>query len=112
MNWDEAKQTTLALWRSIHDSVGQADPVALLTDINGISDLCALAKEEAETAHDLVKCHYCPAYEQFGGCREVSALLSELVARRDWPELRARIATFIQQLEKMEAPGPLRVVTH
>ena len=112
MNWEEAKQNTLNLWRSIYDSVGEADPVSLLTEINVISDLCALAKEESNAAHDLVKCHYCPAYQQFGGCSQVSGLLSELVARRDWAELRVQIAAFIQQLERMEAPGPLQAVVH
>jgi hypothetical protein len=112
MNWQEAKLSTLQMWRSIYDSVGRADSVALLTEINAITDLCAVAKEEAAATDDLAKCHYCPAYEQFGGCREVSAHLSELVARRDWPELRARIASFIAQLERMEAPGTLTTVTH
>jgi hypothetical protein len=110
MNWEEAKQNTLRMWRSIHDAVGVADPVTLLTEINAIGDLCTLAKEEAAPAHDLASCHYCPAYQQFGGCREVSALLSELVAERDWPELRRRIEGFIQQLERMEAPGALEIV--
>ena len=110
MNWQEAKQSTLSLWRRIQDSVGKADPVTLLTEINAISDLCALAKEEAEATHDVVKCHYCPAYQQFGGCREVSAELSELVAQRDWAELRLRIEGFIHQLEQMEAPGALQPV--
>lgn len=111
MNWEEAKRSTLELWRGIHASVGVADPVALLTEINAVSDLCALAKEEAQSASGLVKCQYCPAYEQFGGCREVSAELSELVARRAWPELEAQIAGFIERLERMEAPGALEVVT-
>jgi hypothetical protein len=110
MNWEEAKQSTLRLWRSIHDSVGRADAVSLLTEINAISDLCELAKEEATTRRDLAKCHYCPAYEQFGGCREASGLLSELAARRDWPELRLQIASFIRQLERTEAPGPLQII--
>ena len=110
MNWEEAKQSTLRQWQSIHASVGRADPVALLTEINSISDMCALAKEEATPAHDLVHCHFCPAYEQFGGCREVSAHLSELVARKDWAELRAQITRFIHQLDHMDAPGPLQIV--
>lgn len=110
MNWEDAKKSTIDTWRSIYDSVGTADPVTLLTEINAIGDLCELAKEEATPAHDLDKCHYCPAYQQFGGCREVSAMLSELVARHEWPELRARIQGFIHQLEHMEAPGALQVV--
>jgi hypothetical protein len=112
MNWEDAKQSTLSVWRSIYASVGTAEPVALLTEINAINDLCTLSKEEAEATHDPVNCHYCPAYEQFGGCRGVSAQLSELVAKRDWPELRLQIAGFIDQLEKMEAPGPLQIVVH
>ena len=112
MNWEAAKQSTLEMWRSIHASVGTADPVTLLTEINAVTDLCALAKEEAAAKSDLVKCHYCPAYEQFGGCREVSAALSELVARREWTELRKRIEDFIDRLEHMEAPGTLQVIAH
>jgi hypothetical protein len=109
MNWEEAKQSTLRFWRSIYDSIETADPIELLTEINTITDLCEVAKEEAETVHDLAKCHYCPAYEQFGGCRPASAALSELVAERNWPELRLRIGEFIAQLEGMRAPGALQV---
>jgi hypothetical protein len=112
MNWEAAKQSTLDMWRSIHASVGTADPLTLLTEINAVTDLCGLAKEEATAKSDPVKCHYCPAYEQFGGCREVSAALSELVARREWIELRERIESFIDRLERMEAPGALQVVRH
>jgi hypothetical protein len=112
MNWEDAKQSTLRLWRTIYDAVGREEPLTLLTEINAISDLCTLASEEAHTVHDLASCHYCPAYQQFGGCRSVSALLSELVARRDWPELRLQISSFIDQLERMEAPGSLQVVVH
>jgi hypothetical protein len=112
MNWEEAKRNTLRLWQSIYDSVGKADTVTLLTDINAINDLCVVAKEEADAKHDLDKCHYCPAYEQFGGCRPASALLSELVARQDWPELRRRIELFMRQLEETEAPGTLQIVVH
>ena len=107
MNWEDAKQSTLRFWRSLYASVGTADPLDLLTEINGITDLCVVAKEEAATTHDLAKCHYCPAYEQFGGCRPASAALSELVAKRDWPELKLRIGSFIEELERMEAPGAL-----
>ena len=112
MNWVEAKRSTLVLWQSIYDSVGTADPVTLLTEINAISDLCALARDEATAHGDLAKCHYCPAYEQFGGCREVSSMLSELVAKRDWDELRTRIKQFISQLDRMETPGPLQLTRH
>jgi len=111
MNWEDAKRSTLGIWQSIHESVGTADPVTLLTEINAITDLCAMAKEEATTHGDVAKCHYCPAYEQFGGCREVSLMLSELAVRRDWDGLRARIRGFMEQLERMDAPGRLQV-TH
>jgi hypothetical protein len=112
MNWEEAKHSTIDLWRSIHASVGTADSLSLLTEINAVTDLCALAKEEASAKNDTAKCSYCPAYEQFGGCREVSAALSELVARREWGELRGRIESFIDRLEHMEAPGALQVIRH
>jgi hypothetical protein len=112
MNWQEAKESTLRLWQSIYDSVGTADPVQLLTEINAIGDLCSLAKEEAETQHELAKCNYCPAFQQFGGCREVSGILSELVAERKWEELRANIRQFMRQLERMEAPGALEPTVH
>jgi hypothetical protein len=112
MNWQEAKRSTIAIWQSIHDSIGTTDPVSLLTEINGITDLCALAKDEATTHGDLAKCHYCPAYEQFGGCQEVSAMLSDLVVRHEWQELRARIEDFIARLERMDAPGMLQTIAH
>jgi hypothetical protein len=104
MQWEEAKRNTLTLWSSIRDSIGTADPVTLLTEINGITDLCVVSRSEAQEHGDLVKCHYCPAYSQFGGCKDVCGELSDLVARKQWDELRAMIQGFIDTLETMETP--------
>jgi hypothetical protein len=38
-------------------------------------------------------------------------MLSELAVRRDWDGLRGQIRGFMEQLERMEAPGPLQA-TH
>jgi hypothetical protein len=102
MDWQEAKQNTLQVWSAILASLGRQDEVGLLTEINAITDLCEMAKEVAHG--DLKTCLYCPAYQQFGGCREVSAKLSELVVDKDWAELRRMVQQVIGQLEGMRLP--------
>jgi hypothetical protein len=103
MNWQEAKDSTLELWRNIRASIGTAESLDLLVEINGICDLCELANSEA--AGEPNRCRYCPAYEQFGGCREVSARLSDLVVQKDWEQLEVMVDDFIGRVEHMEAPG-------
>lgn len=111
MNWQEAKDSTLDLWGRIRSSIGTAESVELLTEINAICDLCEVADTEAHGDPD--RCHFCPAYEQFGGCREVSARLSELVVDQQWEELTRTMDEFITTLEGMEVPGlPERVHSH
>lgn len=105
MNWEEAKSRTIAQWEGIRDSIGKVDEVTLLTDINAVSDLCQLAKTEAFEHGDIVKCHFCPAYEQFGGCKEVCGELSDLVARKEWDEMREMIQGFIDTLRTMKPPA-------
>ena len=103
MDWEEAKRNTLNLWSSIYNLVGKTDSVTLLTEINAIADLCVLAGEEAREHGDLDKCHFCPAYIQFGGCRDVCGELSDLVARKEWDQVRATIESLMVTLEGMEA---------
>ena len=103
MNWQEATTNTLDLWGKIRTSIGTAEPLDLLVEINALCDLCELANSEA--AGNPERCRYCPAYEQFGGCREVSAHLSELVMEKDWGKLASEADEFIARLEQMEVPG-------
>jgi hypothetical protein len=101
MNWQEAKDSTIAVWENILGSIGTAEPLDLLIEINAISDLCELANLEVEGA--IGRCRYCPAYQQFGGCREVSGWMSEMVAEKDWEGLRSMVGRFLAQLRAMEA---------
>ena len=104
MNWEEAKTGTITQWEAIRDSIGVSDEVTLLTDINAVSDLCQLAKGEAVQHDDLVKCHFCPAYEQFGGCKQVCGELSDLAVRKDFDAMRDMIQSFIDRLQTLDPP--------
>jgi len=106
MLWREAKENTLQLWTAIHDSVGHADPVDLLTDVNAVTSICDKAKEEA--GGGLGKCDYCIIYQQFGSCKEFSGRLSEKIAEKDWPGVREMVGTAIHTLERLETPDEPR----
>ena len=105
MNWEEAKRNTIEVWSSIRDSIGTADELELLTEINSIDDLCVLSRNEASEHGDNVKCHFCPAYQQFGGCKAVCGELSELVTRKEWDAMRGIVQNFIDTIETMELPA-------
>lgn len=102
MNWQEAKTNTLNVWLSIRDAIGEAESLDLLVEINAICDLCELAKQEADGQWG--RCQYCPAYQQFGGCQQVCARLSEMVVDQKWDELNDEVESFIEKLSAMEVP--------
>jgi hypothetical protein len=102
MNWNEAREGTLRQWNGIRDMVGNADPVALLTEINAVCDLCEKADQVAGTG--IGRCQYCYFYQQFGGCLDVSARLSEAVVEKEWETVRALVDDMIVKMRKLELP--------
>jgi hypothetical protein len=103
MDWSQARQNTLTQWCAIRDSIGAADTVDLLTDVNAVTGFCEKAKEEA--GGGLGKCDYCIVYQQFGSCKEFSGRLSEKIAEKGWPGVRSLVDTAISTLERLEVPA-------
>lgn len=102
MTWNEARDTTLHQWLAIRESLPSDDPVALLTEINVVCDLCQRAGQAA--GGDLDRCQYCIFYQQLGGCREVNAQMSEGVVAKDWERVRSLVDAFIANLRRLEVP--------
>jgi hypothetical protein len=100
MKWQEARDQTLDMWRDIRASIGTADPVDLLTEINVVCSLCEKAQEEA--AGEIPKCRYCLASQQFGGCHGISSEMSLRVAERDWERLRELVDEFVVRLQNLD----------
>ena len=65
-----------------------------MTETNAVCDFCEKAHGEscAETGAPFDRCQYCKAFQQFGGCQEISARMSEAVVEKDWPRLRGLVA--------------------
>lgn len=105
MEWNEAKSNTLDTWGRIRRAVDKKDELELLTEINAICDLCVAAKQDAGEGNE--PCPHCPAYEQFGGCRQVNAEMSALVVEKDWDGLRQAVDDFIADLRDMDVEPDL-----
>lgn len=103
MTWQDARQSTVGLWRRILASVGEADEVELLSEINAACALCEAADEVAAGRPD--RCRYCLASDQLGGCKEINFEMSERVVERDWEGLRELIRRYIDALESMQVPS-------
>ena len=106
MDWAEAKEGTLKLWRRIRRLLDEPDELKLLTEINAMCDLCDAAREQEPESLEM--CGHCLAYQQFGGCRAVNAEMSELVVAREWEELKVRVDGFIESLKGIELPPTAR----
>ena len=102
MDWKEAKENTLAYWRSLRESLDDLDEVELLREINAVNDLCDKAKEESQG--DLHRCNSCIALQQFGGCMGISLQMSEAVVDHDHERLEMLIDRFVAQIESLEVP--------
>jgi len=100
MDWNQALRTTIRQWQVIRDSIGSAHEIELLTEINAVCDLCEKARDEscAETGAPFDRCQYCRAFQQFGGCQEISARMSEAVVEKDWPRLRSLVDETVRAL--------------
>jgi hypothetical protein len=104
LNWKEAQQKTLEMWRGIPAAIDRQDELELLTEINAVCDLCETAVKESESG-GVDRCDYCLHYQQFGGCQGVSLMMSEAVVTKEWEELRALVNEFIRQVEELEMPS-------
>ena len=102
MNWTEAIDGTVRQWNHIRDSIGTASEVELLTEINAVCDLCAKSEEEAGSG--IGRCEKCLFYQQYGGCRELSAHMSEAVIAKDWNRLRRLIDETIRGMRSLVLP--------
>lgn len=103
MEWREAKERTREGWLSIRESVGQAETLELLSRVNSLTALCEKAGTEA--GGEAGMCAYCAFYQQFGGCMDVSAQMSERIVSRDWDGLRDLIDRFLTVLDRLDC-GP------
>jgi hypothetical protein len=102
MSWNEARESTLRQWSTIRGLVGTADTVTLLTEINAVCDLCEKSDQVAGTG--IGRCDYCLFYQQFGGCQEISARMSEAVVEKDWDKVRSLIDEMIGKMKTLELP--------
>lgn len=103
MEWLEAKESTIAFWKGLRDSMDSLGQVDLLRELNSVNDLCEKAKQASEG--EWGRCGYCIAYTQFGGCTGISLRMSECVVDGDRQELRRLVDLFIDQLESLEVPA-------
>jgi hypothetical protein len=100
MDWEEARTGTLREWQRIRDSIGIAEEVELLSDINAVCDLCEVATEEAGEEGD--RCASCLGFQQFGGCQEANLAMSEMVVDKNWDGLRDLVDDFIKALTSLD----------
>jgi hypothetical protein len=102
MNWTEAIEGTLRQWTAIRDSIGEADEVELLTEVNAVCDLCE--KSDDEQGSGVGRCRQCLFYQQFGGCQDVSLRMGEAIIEKDWDRLRRLIDETIHGLRSLTLP--------
>ena len=102
MNWTEAIDGTVRQWNQIRNSIGTASEVELLTEINTVCDLCAKSEEEAGSG--IGRCEKCLFYQQFGGCRELSARMSLAVVEKDWDRLRHLVDETVRGMRSLNLP--------
>lgn len=103
MTWKEAQEGTIRQWEAIRDAIGVADTVTLLAEINAVCDLCEKS-DEAKGDVPFGRCDYCLFYQQFGGCSEVSARMSELAVENRLDEVRALVDDMIAKTRMMKVP--------
>ncbi|MEE8368441.1 MAG: hypothetical protein V3S30_08985 [Thermoanaerobaculia bacterium] len=101
-SWENARQKTIDHWLRLRESIGSADSVKLLQEINLTNELCEQAKRVA--AGRWGRCDYCLASQQFGGCAGISLRMSECVVEYRWNELSRLVDEFITNLENLEIP--------
>jgi hypothetical protein len=100
MDWRQARDATLSDWRRIRASIGEADPIELLTDVNAVCALCEKADEEPPEGKS--RCERCLVARQFGGCSQLNGLMSEKIAEHDWEGLTALVDEFLHELETVD----------
>lgn len=100
MDWQQARDKTLATWLIIRESIDTADELELLEEINAACELCEKASDEMEGESG--RCGYCIVSRQLGGCRGINLRMSEAVVEHDRDTLRRLVDEFIDQLRSAD----------
>jgi hypothetical protein len=107
MDWQEAKDQTVALWEDLRARADMMDELELLTELNAAFPLCEAAEADLQASGGgLNHCRFCGFYQQFGGCRGISLRMSVRVVEHDRDGLRALIDEFLGQLRALAVPPP------
>ena len=100
MDWKDAKDGTIQEWKRIGTSIGSAEEVVLLADINAVCDLCRAASDAAEDSSH--RCESCLGFKELGGCRDANLAMTELVMDKDRDGLRVLVDEFLAALESLD----------
>jgi hypothetical protein len=99
MKWSEAKNQALDTWESVRSSIGTVPVNKLLEDLNAMSELCDKAAEES---HGKSRCEYCLAFQQSGGCSELTARMSHHADNKEWEKVRDLAGTFMERIKAID----------
>ncbi|MBI3921168.1 MAG: hypothetical protein HY318_07100 [Armatimonadetes bacterium] len=111
MDWNEAKAQCLVKWERISDQVGRANSAQLLREVTEPCALCHKADDRQAAAQDAggprakLKCLFCLAYTDYGGCLDRIDDLTSAVVSEEWDTVRDRVEDMIAWINKMELPA-------
>lgn len=104
MEWAEARDRSLAQWRTILVAIGERDPGEILDWAQAAYGLCEKARELAAERGEAASfiCRLCLAYQQQGSCLEARDQLAAELAAGDFEGARNVAKGLIANLECLE----------
>jgi hypothetical protein len=103
--WNEAQRRSIRHWRRILDSIGRRDAMAIVSELNELSALCEMAREDAGS--DAERCRHCVVFASADDCTETRMDISAFVLNGELDQARAATLAVVERIQDA-SPLPLR----
>ena len=96
VRWDQAQRRAVKHWQRILDGIGRRDALAVVSEINELSALCEMAREDA--GGEAGRCAHCVVFADANQCVDTRLDISALVLDGRLDEARAASATVVRRI--------------
>ena len=96
VRWEQAQRRAVKHWQRIVDGIGRRDTLAVVSEINELSALCEMAREDA--GGEAERCAHCVVFGDAGQCVDTRLDISALLLDGQLAKARAAGATIVGRI--------------
>ncbi len=102
VRWDQAQRRAVKHWQQVVDGIGRRDPLAVVSEINELSALCEMAREDA--GGEAGRCAHCVVFADAGQCVDTRLDITALLLDDQLDGARTAGETVVRRIAAASPP--------